>query len=271
MKTLGIDLSTDPGKTYLCSIDWDAPGPKVAELKSLREAMQESGCSDLAALTQEIQGHEVTGIDVPFGWPNDFVAALSDWGRGKPWPGDGSRERLRLRCTDRFVRDELRDKDGKQRPWTPLSVSSDRLGATAMYCAHLLNALEYDRESEAILANGRKRRVFEVYPGASLEAWANSDSSLELKRTGYKRGTGARDARVALLKALMSAVPLNASQEFQEKMKGNDDALDALICSVTARHAFKKQTHKPSSPEQLKAAATEGWIHFPDTTLSEAK
>ena len=71
------------------------------------------------------------GIDAPFGWPSEFIEAINAYhaaGTWEPLSGD----RLRLRETDRAVRDET--------GITPLSVSTDKIAIVAMRCAKLLAA-----------------------------------------------------------------------------------------------------------------------------------
>ena len=65
MRTLGIDLSANPTKTGACRIDW--PSLDVAFLP--RPVADEE-------LVAAVASSDMTGIDVPLGWPDDFVHAV---------------------------------------------------------------------------------------------------------------------------------------------------------------------------------------------------
>jgi hypothetical protein len=69
------------------------------------------------------------GIDVPFGWPETFLRAVSAHHLQQEWPQAQSRD-LRLRQTDVFVWKAI----GKQ----PLSVSTDKIGIPALRMASLM-------------------------------------------------------------------------------------------------------------------------------------
>jgi hypothetical protein len=102
---------------------------------------------------------ERIGLDVPLGWPNAFVDALSRHHRREPWgevedPPKG--KSLTHRATDRWIHDQL----GRE----PLSVSTDRIAYPAMRIARLLGQLgEVDRSGGALIA--------EVYPASALKRW----------------------------------------------------------------------------------------------------
>src|SRR6185312_12819365 len=68
VRTLGIDLAAQPANTSACAIDWGPGTPVVSDLSS--------GLDD-TALLDAIDGADKVGIDAPFGWPDDFVRAVS--------------------------------------------------------------------------------------------------------------------------------------------------------------------------------------------------
>jgi hypothetical protein len=70
--------------------------------------------------------HRAT-IDSPFGWPELFIDAITQWRDTGTFP-NGTRAPLRMRATDLYV---------QERALTPFSVSADRIGAVAMRCALL--------------------------------------------------------------------------------------------------------------------------------------
>jgi predicted nuclease with RNAse H fold len=228
MVTLGIDLSSQPANTAASVIDW-ANGNAVARPPRLH-------CSD-GDLSQLIDSADAIGIDAPFGWPMEFVAAANDWPHDT-WSQEG-RDRLRFRETDRFVR-------ATQSVW-PLSVSTDTIALPAMRAMSLLKKHDVtDRSGDG--------RFFEVYPAASLRAWT-------MTSRGYKEAKKAEciDARHRILASLRIAMPwLVAPDDYAE----DSDSLDSLVAALTARSAAQGRTLLPN-PSQKAVAKREGWIHIP--------
>lgn len=236
MRTAGIDLATQPGRTAVCTIDWT---PESAAVRLVRDR------SD-ASLIQVCRTADKTGIDCPFGWPQPFVAAVQGHADRRPWPGrhrapDAFRAHLSLRETDREVHRRTR--------CVPLSVAADRIGLTALRCALLLDELDdVDR-------TGITGPVAEVYPAASLRTWG-------LPWTGYKR-RAARDRLPGMLAELARLVPwLSMEKGTKNELQTDDNAFDAIVCALTARTVLDGRTHHPT-PVQAPMAAVEGWIHVP--------
>src|SRR5712691_11333541 len=122
MRVLGMDLASEPKCTAACWLSFDEQGPK-AELVEDR--------LDDVTLIRLIASSDRAAIDSPFGWPEPFLAATTQWRDSGRFPS-GPREPLRLRATDLYV---------KQHALTPYSVSADKIGALAMRCALLLTGL----------------------------------------------------------------------------------------------------------------------------------
>lgn len=76
MRTAGIDLSTRQRKTAVAIIDWGQSSAEVVELSV--------GGHDVPALRRVVEDVDKTGIDCPFGWPNDFVSIVSAHRTGGP-------------------------------------------------------------------------------------------------------------------------------------------------------------------------------------------
>jgi len=227
MITLGIDLSSMPKGTAACFIEWEK-GRAVAQAPEL-------GCTD-EKLVALIKKANVIGIDAPFGWPEEFVAAVANW-TAVAWSEDG-RDHLQFRETDREVRKQI----GR---W-PLSVSTDRIALPAMRAMALLQRHRVtDRSGDG--------RFFEVYPAGSLFCW-------ELRCRGYKKiDAECFGFRKEILKELRLKMPwLSVPESYVE----SSDALDALVASLTARAASQGLTIK-AKPNQIKTARREGWIHLP--------
>lgn len=235
MITCGIDLASQPRATAAALVQWQRGRAELVELRL--------GVDDDGLLTDFIPRAATTGIDAPFGWPQDFVELVSAHAEGRDLPPDFDetrRQLLRLRRTDRHVHSEL----GR----TPLSVSSDWIALVAMRCVHLLARLGVRDRSGA-------QGVCEVYPAAALRSWGLPDR-------GYK-GPARTSARVQLLAELEAAAPwlrLRAAQ--REQCVASDDCLDALVSALIARASARGLC--PAIPKDARlAAAREGWIVLP--------
>lgn len=238
MRTAGIDLSTEAAKTAVCVIDWH-PGRAVVSF--LQDTTDEG-------LVQVCSTADRVGIDSPFGWPMPFVEAIAAHSGGAPWPGRDHgdvaayRRMLAFRATDEFVY--------RQAGKLPLSVSTDRIGRTAMRCALILARLdEVDRA-------GERGCVAEVYPAASLARWG-------LRSGGYK-GAANRDRLQQLFIELTGRLPwLELDVDATARCMTSDDAFDALVAALTARAIHLGLSLPPEDEGQRRLAQAEGWIHLP--------
>ncbi|WP_052809472.1 DUF429 domain-containing protein [Streptomonospora alba] len=195
-----------------------------------------SGCGDddLLALLSGLAKGDRAGVDCPFGWPVAFAHAVAAHMAAAPWPGRGQDRAahyasLRLRRTDTYA--------GR----STLSVSFDKLGATAARWAHLADALAARGHSVDRAGAGS---VVEVYPAASRHRW----------------GLGAQRSMANVLEA---APYLRCSSPVYEVCHGNEHAFDALIAALTARATSCGYTTAPAAAE-AELAAREGWIHLPE-------
>jgi predicted nuclease with RNAse H fold len=241
LRTLGIDLASQPVKTGACVLDWSAGSVRVVEVGV--------GYDD-DALIHLADRCDAIGIDAPFGWPSPFSALVAQWTAGTPqdsapWTPE-RRDELRFRATDVAVAQRL----GRM----PLSVSSDLIAIPTWRCMGLLTRLGVEDRS----GDGR---VFEVYPAAALAAWG-------LRSRGYKRAKGL-PALAELSAALLEQIPtLEVDEDQGHAIRAVDDAFDALVCGLVARAAARGLTPAPPSPLQ-RTATCEGWIAVPSAPLSE--
>ena len=242
MRTLGVDLAADPRKTAACLIDWS---------RLTVEVTTPATDEDLVGLVGSV---DLTGIDVPLGWPDEFVAAITEHHAGRSWPvADSSsvagRERLRHRRTDVALR---------QAGDRPLSVSTDLIGVVALRAAGLqqrfLDAgLEVDR-------SGLSGSVAEVYPAAALRFW-------ELPSRGYK-GAAHAEERHAIVGLVLTETG-NLTRAAELALDGcTDHVLDAFVASVVAKAVLVGKTTSPG-PADGEAASREGWIHVPTASLAD--
>jgi predicted nuclease with RNAse H fold len=253
MRTLGIDLSTSPAGTWGCLIEWH---PERARLIGLCDRLDDERLVAAILGRDEVWGDaggpiDVTGIDCPLGWPEPFVAAVTAHSQGGDWPGRGHadaaeyRRSLCLRETDRAL--------GIETGSNPLSVSADRLGATAMRCALLQDAL-IGEHGLRIDRTGCAGPIVEVYPRSALWRWG-------LPSTGYKLSKGA-SARPGIVRRLHEDSDVAIEPEDLARMVKRDDALDAFVASLVARAARTGLTEPPAG-DAASRAASEGWIHVP--------
>ncbi len=244
MKTLGVDFATEPSRTAGCVIDWSGGKGRVVSL--------DSGLDDEAIVELAAEDVAKVGIDCPFGWPVAFVEAVARHDGGGVWPGRGAadptafRRLLSLRETDRHVQREL----GK----TPLSVSANLIGATAMRLAGLVDRLAHGGE---VVDRSGAGRFAEVYPAAALMRWG-------LPSTGYK-GRPGRAERALIVDGLLERLPgLHLTGRDVARCRGSDDILDSLLASLIARAAWLGLTDPPPPGAAVAAiVAREGWIHVP--------
>jgi len=243
VRTLGIDLASQPKKTAACAIAWE---DGRATVSAPRLEMTDDDLLGLAA------GSDAVGIDAPFGWPQPFVEFLTR----RPAPGaetaawgKARRDELCFRLTDRLVWTAL------GRP--PLSVAADKIALPAMRCAGLLAALGVaDRSGDG--------RVCEVYPAVALKTWGLASKGYKAPRGGAgTRVRGGGENLALLLGNLLGACPwLVLSTETAALCARDDDAFDALVAALVARAAALGLTVRPS-PDQAARAGIEGWIAVP--------
>jgi predicted nuclease with RNAse H fold len=247
VRTLGIDLAAQPANTSACALDWGPGTPVIFELRS--------GLDD-AALLDAISGADKVGIDAPFGWPDEFVDAVSAHRNRSGWPGGGEdqdiyRFHLSFRITDRRLIEQ-----GARRP---LSVSTDLIGVVAMRCAYLLDRLAARGETVDRAGSGK---VIEAYPAPALTTW-------RLSAVGYKSRVG-----VARIPELLSRLEdglggIKMTPQQREAAESDHNCFDALVASLVARAAALGLTQPPESDEERDRAAREGWIHVPTNPLSD--
>jgi predicted nuclease with RNAse H fold len=240
--TAGIDLAAEPKATALALIEW---GKNQAELQLLSLGVADEQIVGLAKSADKI------GIDCAFGWPVEFFEFLTQHMNPNQTPKgiDGAmewRRTLSYRETDR----EVRKITGR---W-PLSVSTDRLGLTAMRNAGLLARFQ---EAGVNVDRSGEGTACEVYPGATLRLWGFESS-------GYRTEI---EIRGKLLEKLKSQAPWLDLSSFEDQMLQSTDCFDAVIAALAARAVALDVYSKPTK-DQLAKAKVEGWICLPSGDIS---
>lgn len=194
------------------------------------------------------------GLDVPFGWPMGFVNTIVAHQANSPLPVVPSSKDLAFRATDRYLRDEIL-KDAR---WTPLSVSTDKLGSTALRAARVMAGLS--QAWPAGYRAGVRGGLVEAYPAVALHRWFPDH------RYRYKARVGGKGkAELALLAEVLlkrSWLEFEGDSKTRDAYARNHDNLDALVASLVARaHSRGLCESIPSEFEE--AARVEGWIALP--------
>ena len=243
MLIAGVDLAAEPKGTALAVMDWSADRAQLIDLKL--------GVSDetIVAIAPEVSK---LGIDCALGWPIEFVDFLkqhsmieltdSTFDGGLAW-----RRRMAYRETDR----QAREITGR---W-PLSVSTDRLGMTAMRCAGLLSRMQ---RTGIVIDRSGAGKIVEVYPGASLRLWG-------LATAGYR---ASQDVRLQLLEQMKLKAPWFEPGGFADLMVESCDAFDAVVAALATRSAALGRYEKPAE-QLIDQARIEGWIALPNGPLGE--
>jgi predicted nuclease with RNAse H fold len=244
MVTVGVDLAAEAARTAVAWLDWSAGRARLVRV--------EVGADD-ALIVEALMGADKAGIDCPLGWPDRFVDFVTAHRAGHVQVpaglvGRAWRRDLALRVTDQVVH--------AQTGLTPLSVSADRIGHATMRCAALL--AELARRGRPVDRRGGGA-VVEVYPAACLKRWG-------LPYRGYKRAANLIELG-RLVDRLLEAAPWLEPGAYEPLCRASDDAADAVVSALAARAAALGLVTTPAAGEQASAAATEGWIALPTTSL----
>ena len=242
MLTAGVDLAAEPKGTALAIIEWKKTS---ATLVDLQLGVADQQIVEAAKVVDKL------GIDCALGWPIEFVEFLNNHSRGnlESFPDGGMdwRRRVSFRESDRHVREVT----GK---W-PLSVSTDRLGLTAMRCAGLQGRLQ---QSGIEVDRSGSGKIVEIYPGATLRLWG-------FDTTGYR---AQEEVREELLRTIQNETPWLNLDSYRDLMVSSTDAFDAVIASLATRAAALGKYAKPPK-EHLETAKIEGWIALPTCSITE--
>jgi hypothetical protein len=238
MRTLGIDLATDPRRTAACLIDWSPDTGVQPVVTSIEVGVTDDRAVELAAHA------EFVGIDAPFGWPRAWAAAVAKHRPGATFGVEGTPAGLTRRATDLWVAENT--------GIYPLSVAANLIGATAIRCARLIHRLGQP------IDQGRSPRApltSEVYPAAALVRWG-------FKHQLYKGAPFAAGRKDLIASIVAGGLPIVLGDGDHHLLEASDDALDSLLCSLVARAVAVGLTD--DAPASLHdAAATEGWIRIP--------
>ena len=161
---------------------------------------------------------------------------------------DHDRRHYRLRTTDLWINNTLQRHLGRNAaPPSPFSVSTDKLGATAMVGTILLHGL-FEEFEVSPRHSGYDRAVLEVYPSASLWAWG-------LPHRGVDVG--------ATLETLEDTFDLDIREDARGQLLASRHCFDALVAALTAREYANDNTYDPPEGVPWEVLRVEGWIRVP--------
>jgi predicted nuclease with RNAse H fold len=234
-----VDLAAQAKLTAVAVVDWAADAARLVDIQIP---------ADDDAVLRHAGDADKVGIDCPLGWPEPFVEFLRAHRAAAPEAVPEWRS-LAFRRTDLHVHVVT--------GLTPLSVSTDRIGLTAMRAARLEGRLagcghDVRRDGTGL--------VVEVYPAAGLKLW-------RLPHNRYK-GRANHVALGALVDALLVAAPWLELGEHERTCRLSDHVFDALVAALLARAAAQGWTTVPAD-EDRDAAAAEGWIALPTGPLAD--
>jgi predicted nuclease with RNAse H fold len=98
--TVGIDLASQPERTAVCWIRWN---------RGCAEAYHIECKATDGHLIEAVEQADKVGIDVPFGWPDAFVKAVTAYAETGRWPTTAintskTDKPLLFRATDHAIR-----------------------------------------------------------------------------------------------------------------------------------------------------------------------
>ncbi|HIW46682.1 MAG TPA: DUF429 domain-containing protein [Candidatus Yaniella excrementigallinarum] len=243
MQFYGIDVAAQPKNTGLARLRDDDD--------ILRVEAVEIGLRD-DQLIQAVQDADITGVDVPFGWPASFIQMLQDHANATLQAPDITdhawRRQLAMRATDLDVH--------QRTGLTPLSVSTNLIAYPAFRWAAIEARL---RELGVDMARDGSGSVAEVYSAAALYCWG-------LPHRKYK-GPQHVYARQTIVAGLQQVFPTLDWNGFESCVIGDDNALDAVLAGLITHQIAAGQCYGPA-PHQRPTARIEGWIWIPHARTS---
>lgn len=239
MVIIGIDCATKEANTGL------ALGSVEDERISIIEITTGSkGRTSVDIISNWLSNNQpaLLAFDAPLGWPIDLSKHLVNHVAGQLLRLDA--ELLFSRETDRVVHNTLKKK--------PFEVGANYIARTAHSALKLLNDLQQKNGQQIPLAwetdEIKGTSAIEVYPAATLKARRLKGPSKKDKRAENKRSD--------LLMHLDIGI---ASKNNRDKIIGNSDAFDAVIC-VLAASDFLLGKCISIPGDKIERVRKEGWI-----------
>ena len=252
---IGIDFSTDPGKTglSLATVSTDGGRPsailhKACTASATRRPRLRIVSGWIEALPDATP--VLIAIDAPLGWP-DAMRSRAFSSRVAGHPVKVRADCLFSRETDRRIKARTSK--------NPFEVGANLIARTAHGALTFLHDLNTElmgphakspRPLTWSSADIHRPSVMEVYPGVTLETH-------EIPTGSYKvSGAEGRSHREAIMRALHS----HGVEGDIDVLARNDHLVDAAVCVLAGQDFLTERTIGPERGEMLAQAQREGWI-----------
>jgi predicted RNase H-like nuclease len=240
MRLIGWDCAVEAKK---CGIAFGEVNAKGVNVESVMTGLTDKGLTD--AISEHISANApcLLAIDAPLGWPSALGEAL--WEHKAGGALSHLSNDLFRRSTDSFIKKTT----GKQ----PLDVGAGRIARTALAALQRLLRIREKSQQSLPLAwtpgHLADSACIEVYPASTLKVYG-------LPAAGYKGKDSKHQAiRDQLVDALAQFMQI--PKALGERMRANDDALDAVVCMLAGYDYIRGVVNHPD--DQV-LAEKEGWI-----------
>lgn len=263
---LGIDFATDRTETAVAALALPDRGRK--RLLGVWRPCDHLVLANLLSRRR----FAVAAVDVPFGWPTNFIEMVSSHQSGPHSGGTepGSEQahewrvtEVALRHTDRFIKSHYDHR--------PISVGFDRLGATAAAWSLIEPYLFNEASQRAGCGEGELGRLVETYPTAQMLAWQEWIAFSEEVRSSSKRTPQA-------IVELMDVFALDVDAQHEELLLADTEAgghvRDSFVCALIAAVLARDEGKcRPMIDEaDFDRAAAEGviWLNNQKSSLERS-
>jgi len=260
MFLIGVDYSAQEGNVGLAAgrLNGDSLEVEFAECPGTRAEVEKRIVDSINA--EKKNGGALIAIDAPLGWPKSLSKTLC-WhkaGRAFSTPAD----QLFKRATDRWVRDEIKQK--------PLEIGADWIARTAYSALSFL--LRLRNETACVIPLAWKPgcamsvSVIEVYPAATLKGRNIAPANCRGKEGEEKRECIARWREDVINRLGVDGVWPSEDLVKNRLMFENEHVFDAVLCVQAAMDFVKGHVISPSDAEidggkvGIRRAKKEGWI-----------
>ncbi len=258
-KFIGIDLATRIENSAIFTIGETSDKKlKILYETDLHELSKgttmPSIFEKIKALETQHPSHEtIVAIDVPFGYPAEFITWVSNFNLTGSKSVDLSH--LKFRQTERWLNDYAK-KHWKVSGFTGLSVSMDKLGVTFTVGAALISEMTNSLNFQISMGDkpDASKLIIEVYPKASMMSWFHNTKDIVRK---YRGSDSDRKALANRLIGKFDNLFYSDMLTFFEFF--DDHSIDAFVAAMTARAYSENECLLPDEMLQ----PNEGWIWIP--------
>jgi len=267
LRTIGLDIASKGSKSAICCLEWDSSGVQMIDL-DVGHFSNEKIVTKIQHLREKPGSDDCyIGIDAPFGFPISFTDAVLAMVNITAPP----QETQVWRLTECWIKENLSIQ--------PLSCTTSLITDTI---AGRCLPVRYKLAAQNALSDliGYSTKIFEVYPASALVSW-KAPLKTQNGTSSYKKndssGNEAKQCIVEFIFGMEKApggdswlqIPSQNKDEYWKLLHRSDDAIDALVCALTARivsdpsHPTDPAALGVFSKNELDQIQKEGWIHVP--------